>query len=47
MALCLALSGVAWAMAPPPEPLRIGLGMFVLIGSLWVTPALHLTADWL
>lgn len=43
MALCLALAGLAHALAPPQDPLRIGLTLFVLIGSLWLTQALHLT----
>lgn len=43
MALCLALAGLAYALAPSQEPLRNGLTLFVLIGSLWMTQALHLT----
>ena len=43
MALCLALAGLAWAAAPAQDPLRIGLTLFVLIGSLWVTRALNLS----
>jgi sodium-dependent dicarboxylate transporter 2/3/5 len=31
------------ALAPPPDSLRGGLALFVLIGGLWMTQALHLT----
>lgn len=41
---CLAVTAVAWAVAPPAEPLRTGLTLFALIGSLWMTQALHVSA---
>ena len=31
------------ALAPDSGPLRAGLGLFALIGSLWMTQALHLS----
>lgn len=40
---CAALSALTWAAAPPPEALRAGLALFVGIGALWVTQALHLS----
>lgn len=43
LALCLGLSAaVAWA-APAGGDLRWGLTLFTLIGSLWLTQALHLS----
>lgn len=41
---CLTVTAVAWAGAPPAEPLRTGLTLFALIGSLWMTQALHVSA---
>lgn len=40
---CLALSALVHAIAPAPDALRIGLAIFVLIGGLWMTQALHLS----
>ena len=40
---CLALAAMVYASAPQPESLRTGLALFVLIGSLWMTQALHLS----
>jgi solute carrier family 13 (sodium-dependent dicarboxylate transporter), member 2/3/5 len=40
---CLALGAGAAALAPDEAPLRAGLGLFALIGSLWMTQALHLS----
>lgn len=40
---CLALAALAYGIAPPPENLRTGLALFVLIGGLWMTQALHLS----
>ena len=40
---CLALAALVYAGAPPPDPLRTGLALFALIGSLWMTQALHLS----
>ncbi len=40
---CLALSALVYAIAPAPDALRIGLAIFVLIGGLWMTQALHLS----
>ena len=39
----LALAALVYAAAPPPDPLRAGLALFVLIGSLWMTQALPLS----
>lgn len=41
---CLALGAAVYAVAPPPDTLRAGLALFALIGSLWMTQALHLSA---
>lgn len=38
---CLALAALAYGIAPPPENLRTGLALFVLIGGLWITQALR------
>lgn len=40
---CLAAAAAVHAAAPPPDALRAGLALFVLIGGLWMTQALHLT----
>ena len=40
---CLALAAIVHASAPPPDTLRTGLALFVLIGGLWLTQALHLS----
>jgi len=40
---CLTLSALVYAIAPAPDALRIGLAIFVLIGGLWMTQALHLS----
>jgi sodium-dependent dicarboxylate transporter 2/3/5 len=40
---CLALSALVYAIAPAPDALRTGLAIFVLIGGLWMTQALHLS----
>jgi len=40
---CLALAALVYASAPPPDALRTGLALFVLIGGLWMTQALHLS----
>lgn len=42
LALCAAMAGLVWVAMPAPEATRAGLALFVLIGSLWVTQALHL-----
>lgn len=39
---CLALAVQVYRSAPPPDALRTGLALFVLICSLWMTQALHL-----
>jgi sodium-dependent dicarboxylate transporter 2/3/5 len=39
----LALAALVFAAAPPPDALRAGLALFVLIGSLWMTQALPLS----
>lgn len=41
--LCVLLAAVVFAAVPPPDSLRTGLALFVLIGSLWMTQALHLS----
>ena len=41
---CVVLAGTVHAVAPPPDALRAGLALFALIGSLWMTQALHLSA---
>lgn len=40
---CIALATLVHGIAPPPDALRAGLALFVLIGTLWMTQALHLT----
>jgi solute carrier family 13 (sodium-dependent dicarboxylate transporter), member 2/3/5 len=40
---CVAAAAAVHALAPPPDALRGGLALFVLIGGLWMTQALHLT----
>lgn len=40
---CLALAALVYGSAPQPEALRLGLALFVLIGGLWMTQALHLS----
>lgn len=40
---CVAAAAAVYAIAPPPDALRAGLALFVLIGALWMTQALHLT----
>jgi sodium-dependent dicarboxylate transporter 2/3/5 len=40
---CLALAALVYSSAPPPDTLRAGLALFVLIGALWMTQALHLS----
>lgn len=40
---CLALTAFVYALAPAQDPLRLGLALFTLVGSLWLTQALHLT----
>jgi len=40
---CLALAALVYRSAPPPDTLRAGLALFVLIGGLWMTQALHLS----
>ncbi|MCV0437890.1 MAG: SLC13 family permease [Hydrogenophaga sp.] len=40
---CLAVATLVYGNAPQPEALRTGLALFVLIGGLWMTQALHLS----
>ena len=40
---CVAVAALVHAVAPPPDALRTGLAIFVLIGGLWLTQALHLS----
>jgi solute carrier family 13 (sodium-dependent dicarboxylate transporter), member 2/3/5 len=40
---CLVLAALVYASAPPPDALRAGLALFVLIAALWMTQALHLS----
>jgi sodium-dependent dicarboxylate transporter 2/3/5 len=40
---CAALAALAYASAPPPDALRTGLAIFVLVGGLWMTQALPLS----
>lgn len=40
---CLAVTGLVYAAAPATEPLRTGLALFALVGSLWMTQALHIS----
>jgi sodium-dependent dicarboxylate transporter 2/3/5 len=39
---CIAAAAAVHAAAPPPDALRAGLALFVLVGGLWMTQALHL-----
>jgi len=41
---CVAISALIYYLAPAPDPLRAGLAIFVLIGGLWMTQAIHLSA---
>jgi solute carrier family 13 (sodium-dependent dicarboxylate transporter), member 2/3/5 len=43
LALCLAAGALAYVWAPGPEPLRAGVAIFILVGALWVSQALHLS----
>ncbi|WP_298831926.1 DASS family sodium-coupled anion symporter [uncultured Piscinibacter sp.] len=40
---CLGAAAAVHAVAPPPDALRAGMALFVLIGGLWTTQALHLS----
>jgi sodium-dependent dicarboxylate transporter 2/3/5 len=40
---CAALAALVYASAPPPDALGTGLAIFVLVGGLWMTQALHLS----
>lgn len=40
---CVAAAAAVHALAPPPDALRTGLALFVLVGGLWMTQALHVT----
>lgn len=40
---CLLLAALAYRSAPPPVALGTGLALFVLVGGLWMTQALHLS----
>lgn len=40
---CLLLAALVYWSAPPPDALRTGLALFVLVGGLWMTQALHLS----
>jgi len=40
---CVAFAALVAALAPDDGPLRTGLTLFALIGSLWMTQALHLS----
>ena len=39
----LAVTAAVYTLAPSAEPLRTGLALFALIGSLWMTQALHIS----
>lgn len=41
--LCVLLAASVFAGVPPPDGLRTGLARFALVGSLWMTQALHLS----
>ncbi len=43
IAFSLVLAAAVYAATPPPDALRAGLALFVLVGALWMTQALHLT----
>jgi sodium-dependent dicarboxylate transporter 2/3/5 len=40
---CVALAAAVHALTPAPDAVRAGLALFVLIGGLWMTQALHLS----
>jgi len=40
---CVILAAAVYASLPPPDAMRAGLALFTLIGSLWLTQALHLS----
>ena len=40
--MCVLLGAGAWLAAPPPDALRFGLMLFVLVASLWMTQAIPL-----
>lgn len=40
---CALLAAVGHAMVPGDESVRTGIALFILIGSLWITQALHLS----
>jgi sodium-dependent dicarboxylate transporter 2/3/5 len=40
---CVVLAALVYAVTPPPDAMRAGLALFVLIGGLWMTQALHLS----
>lgn len=40
---CVAMAAAVHGIAPPPDALRSGLALFVLIGGLWMTQAVHLS----
>ena len=40
---CVIAAGVVHGVAPPPDALRAGLALLVLVGGLWMTQALHIT----
>jgi sodium-dependent dicarboxylate transporter 2/3/5 len=40
---CVAAAALVYTLAPAPDALRMGLALFALIGSLWMTQALHLS----
>jgi len=43
LAACIALAALAWWVVPQDGDVRLGVALFVLIGALWVTQALHVT----
>jgi sodium-dependent dicarboxylate transporter 2/3/5 len=40
---CVAPAALAWWLVPQPDSVRLGVALFVLVGALWVTQALHVT----
>jgi sodium-dependent dicarboxylate transporter 2/3/5 len=42
--LCLAAGALTYALVDGPPPLRLGMSLFALIASLWITQALPLSA---
>ena len=40
---CLVLAALVYTLSSSPEPLRSGLAIFVLVGGLWMTQAIHLS----